>query len=97
MDEYHVKIGDDKIKLFNMKNSWRWSQIISIEKRRAVEYIDDIDTGLIIRYYKPRKEKCFDIVKNKSMGILERAVYVVDEQLLEEIFKACYELEHVSY
>jgi len=97
MDEYNVHIGDDKITLYNMKNSWKWYQIISIDKKRAVEYRYDIDNGLVVRYYKQKKERCFEIIKNKSIGMLERPVYIIDEETLSKILETCYELEHVSY
>jgi hypothetical protein len=96
-NEYHVKIYDDKIKLYHEKNDWRWYRIYVIHRHGATEYNYDIDNGLVIRFYKARHEKCFEIMKNKSIGMLEKPVYFIDEELLEEIFKACYELEHVSY
>ena len=97
--EYHAWINDkdEKIMLYNTRNTWKWHQIISVNRKGMVEYVYDIDTGLVLRFYKAKNEKCFDIIKNKSIGMLENPVSIIDEQLLEEIFKACYELEHVSY
>jgi lysine/ornithine N-monooxygenase len=36
-------------------------------------------------------------VKDKLIEKLEKAVYVIDEKTLEEIFNTCYKLEHVNY
>jgi len=94
MDKYYLHITEKKITAYHNKNSWRWHEIISMHSRGAIKYYYDLDSGLIIYFYKAKNEECFSYLREVLKG---KVVSVIDEDSFDKLFDSCYEFEKASY